>query len=108
MAGLFKKILKGVLIGGGTVLSAFVPSLGGAVVTAGMAMNTSGNTSAEKKTVIETLDTVGQSVIDNTNKGILQPAMVVTPEGIQQRMVPKNWIYIAAAALIGLLLIKKR
>ena len=32
----WKKLLKGVLIGGGTILSALCPAAGGAVVTAGM------------------------------------------------------------------------
>jgi len=34
--GLFKSIIKGILIGGGTVLSLLCPAAGGAVVTAGM------------------------------------------------------------------------
>lgn len=108
MAGLFKKILKGVLIGGGTVLSAFSPSLGAAVVTAGMNVNTAANPATETKTAVQTMDQIGDYVMDKVNTGVLQPAMVATPTGLETRMVPKPWMYLAAAGLFALLLFKKK
>jgi hypothetical protein len=36
--GLFKKIFKGILIGGGTLLSILSPAVGGAMITRGMAI----------------------------------------------------------------------
>jgi len=40
MAGFLKNLLKGVLIGGGSILAALCPPAGGAVITAGMAIGT--------------------------------------------------------------------
>jgi hypothetical protein len=40
MAGVFKKIAKGILIGGGTILSLFNPAIGAPLIVAGTNINT--------------------------------------------------------------------
>jgi hypothetical protein len=43
MAGLFKKIAKTLLMGGGTILSLFAPAIGAPLIVAGMAIKTDSN-----------------------------------------------------------------
>jgi len=48
MAGLFRKIAKGLLIGGGTVLSLFAPAIGAPLLVAGTNIQTDKDKSLDK------------------------------------------------------------
>lgn len=103
MADLFKKILKGVLIGGGTILSLLCPPAGGAVITAGMAIGTGAvalGSIIKTGTVDKVTDTVSNAL---ANAGLLNPATVITGSATSGKafvLSPIAWIAIIGAAIL--------
>ena len=113
--GLFGKILKGVLIGGGTILSAVCPPVGVGVMSVGMAI---GKGAAAVGGLIKqkapTVDNVVNTVNAKLNQaGLLQPvAPMVVPQVTANTYgsftINPLYILFAVGALVLLLLFKKR
>ena len=90
----FRGILRSILIGGGTVLAALCPPVGGAVVTAGMAIGagsvaagsliTPDNPEKPAVTVDNVTDRITQTM---ENLGLLQPAGMPTATGMKKGLV---------------------
>lgn len=106
-----KKILKGALIGGGTILSLLCPPVGGAVITAGAAIGTGAiaageliKTNQEKNTVDSITGAINNFLI---NTGLMNPAGTVTPTGGKSYMILLKPVLIIAAGLVALYLIFK-
>jgi len=107
MAQLFRKILKGVLIGGGTILSLLCPPVGGAIITAGMQI---GAGAAAAGSLIQTdspatIDTTTSQITKTlTQLGLMQPAGYVTKTGVAGAFIIQPWMWMvagfAAVALI--------
>ena len=86
--GFFKRVLRGILIGGGSVLSLLCPPAGGAIITAGMAIGSGMTAAGELITVNEsrersnTIDSVTGKVQTWLQKiGLTQGVNVQTPVG---------------------------
>jgi len=111
MAGLLKKIVKGALIGGGTILSLLSPPVGGAIVTAGMAIG-SGAVAAGGliKTNMPSIDKVTTDATRALeSKGLLKPALTPLRSGTAApTFVLSTPILIGAALVLALLIFKKR
>lgn len=116
MATIFSKIIKGVLIGGGTVLSSVCPPAGGAIISAGMAIGAGaiaagsliGSKSANSSSTVPTIDSVTARL--NTalgNAGLLNPVDYATTGGNKSAFILTTPIILIAGA-IGLFLILKR
>ena len=110
--GLFKKIIKGVLIGGGTVLSLLSPPLGGAVVTAGMQIGAGAVAAGELIKTPESkgsLDTVTDTVKKTmTNLGLMAPGSTPTLTGGQKTFIGNPVYWVVGLALFLLLIFNFR
>lgn len=105
--GLLKKILKGIMIGGGTVLS-FIPGVGpivgGTLMAAGLAINTPGQSSG--------IDTVSNAAgILNTALGVSQgasygAATATNTQGLTA-WISRNML-IVGAVIFGIILLFRR
>lgn len=91
-----KKILKGVLIGGGTVLSLFAPAVGAPLIIAGTQVKTGTSTTSA--------DTVS-TYAANLNAALLSSSKVakdVEKNILWQKMflfLENNWLYIIAGIM---------
>jgi len=107
MAGLFKKILKGILIGGGTVLSLLCPPAGGAVITAGMAIGAGAAAAGaliKTDSAPQTIDTTTSVITDTlTSIGLMQPASYATSTGKTSGLIIQPWVWLVGG--VGLLLV---
>jgi len=110
MAGIFKKIIQGILIGGGTVLSLLCPPVGGAVITAGMAIGAgavAAGSLINTGTVDKPLTTINSTL---TKLGLLNPAVIPSNTGTGTSfgagfvLSPMAWLAIAGG--LALLIFK--
>jgi hypothetical protein len=95
MAGLFKKIAKTLLIGGGTVLSLFAPVIGAPLMVAGMAIQTdSDNKTIDKVSTyaanLEKAKSLANTMGTSGNANILWNNIL--------SFLQKNFIYVIAGA----------
>ena len=115
MAGFFKKVLKGLLIGGGTALSGLCPAVGGAVVTAGMKIG-AGATAIGQLIQTDKAPVTGDTTTTKINeflesKGLTKPSTVIKglskPTNILGLELTSNtWLLVLAAVAAFLLLFK--
>ena len=111
MAGILKKIIKGVLIGGGTALSLVVPPAGAGMVLAGAAVQVGSMVKTKKPFTVDTMvNSVNQGL---TNAGLMEPAARIPPisnvgkQGVQTSIWPLLLI-VAGLLFVGSKLFKKR
>lgn len=103
MAELFKKILKGVLIGGGTILSLLCPPAGGAVITAGMAIGAGAKAAGEliKTEKPISVDTAVSTVTSTlASIGLMKTADVTTAQGSTKAFVISPVVWLVGGLII--------
>jgi hypothetical protein len=106
MSSLLGKIVKGVLIGGGSILSLLCPPVGGAIVSAGMAI---GAGAVAVGGLINTADNVTANINGALNNaGLLAPAeqVPIANYSTAKTFVLTPGIIIAGAALLAILIFK--
>lgn len=101
MAGFLKKLVKGVLIGGGTVLSLINPAIGAPLIVAGSAIKTT----AENNT----MDTLSLYA-GNLQQGLSTAASMSTAGNISMNVQQwyKKYPLLVVAGVVGLLLVVVR
>ena len=107
--GWLKGLIKTVLIGGGTILSLLCPPVGGAVVTAGMAIGAGAVAAGGliKTNGAKTVDTVTKLATDTVgNLGLTQPAGVTTVAGQSKAYVISPVIWVVGIGAVVLLFLK--
>ena len=107
--GFLKGLIKTILIGGGTVLSLLCPPLGGAVVTAGMAIGAGAVAVGGliKEDVAKTVDTVTSTITGTlTELGLMGPAPVTTVAGTGKAFVISPVIWVVGIGAVVLLFLK--
>jgi hypothetical protein len=107
MSSLFANIVKGVLIGGGTILSLLCHPVGGVVMTAGMAIG-AGMTAAGGliKTNDKVVSTVNSSLSSSGLKDSASP--IATSYGSGTGFVLTTPVIVLILAVLALLIFKKR
>jgi len=107
--GWLKGLIKTVLIGGGTVLSLLCPPVGGAVVTAGMAIGAGAVAAGGliKTNGAKTVDTVTSHVTETVAAlGLTQPAGVPVVTGTGKAYVISPVIWVVGIGAVVLLFLK--
>ena len=102
-------MIKTILIGGGTVLSLLCPPVGGAVVTAGMAIGAGAVAVGGliKADVASTVDTVTSTVTGTlTELGLMGPAPVPVVTGTGKAYVISPVIWVVGIGAVVLLFLK--
>jgi len=108
MATIFSKIVKGVLMGGGTVLSLFNPVLGGAAIALGGAINNKTGESGASQ-VVKTIDNVSSKVSESLDRvGLLNTPVVQSTATVTASAPGASWLPLLLLGGIGLLLIFKK
>ena len=112
MAFTFKKLIKGILVGGGSILAALCPPAGGAVITAGLAIGTGAAAAGE---LIKTdgpavsVDSVAEKVNSwLSTSGLSAPVGYQTMQGTVKGIVIQPIVWVAAAGIGLILLLKKQ
>ena len=105
MPGLLKKIVKGLLIGGGSILSLFAPAIGAPLIVAGTAINTGTSGTAD---VVSTAAQNLQTAI-NTAAAQQTAGNIVTASPLMTKLIT-NWpvILLIVGALLFLPRLFKR
>ena len=107
--GFLKGLIKTILIGGGTVLSLLCPPVGGAVVTAGMAIGAGAVAAGGliKTNGAKTVDTVTSTITGTlTELGLMGPAPVATVAGTGKAYVISPVIWVVGIGAVVLLFLK--
>jgi hypothetical protein len=107
--GWLKGVIKGILIGGGTALSLLCLPVGGAVITAGMAIGAGaveagGLIKTEKPVTMDTATSTVTAAL--ANLGLTQPAGVATTSGMKTAFVINPVVWVVAGVGLLLLLFK--
>lgn len=107
MAGFFKKLLKGVLIGGGSILAALCPPAGGAVVTAGLMIGT--GAAAAGELILPGTPVISSDGVTNAVNNFLATTGLSAPAaGSGVKLTTTAWLIIAAIGGFILFLFSKR
>jgi hypothetical protein len=112
MATIFSKIIKGILVGGGTVLSMISPPVGGAVMSVGMSIGQGAVAAGSliNKGSGNTVDKTVSTINDKLSKlGLLDPAATInTPGGKSATFVLSPILLITLGFLFIVLIFKRR
>jgi hypothetical protein len=106
MAAFFKKLLKGVLIGGGSILSFFAPAIGAPLIVAGAAINTkeAGNNGVD---VLQTYANNFQAALSTA--GSMQTAGNLSMSGNKfMAWISQNLLLVLGAGAVLLIFLFKR